>query len=182
LNSGPFPPPALPGLDGRTGLSATPGRPAWPSRVAGRSHALPPPGASRVSWGLRVRACHRHYPGGTAGSDRSWDGLSQPFPSGPATSAFPAKRPGRLPRRSFRGLLDVHSRYGLPARRATIIARCLEGSGGFVTSTAAPIATGRSDPVAGWELHPLKTHDFHGTPPRRITGSRAGTSRRSSAS
>ena len=61
---------------------------------------------------------------------------------------------------SFRGLLDVHSRYGLPARRATIIARCLEGSGGFVTSTAAPIATGRSDPDAGWELHPLKIHDF----------------------
>src|SRR3954470_18061190 len=67
---------------------------------------------------------------------------------------------------SFRGLLDVHSRYGLPARRATIIARCLEGSGGFVTSTAAPIATGRSDPDAGWELHPLKIHDFHGTPHR----------------
>src|SRR6516162_2263405 len=27
----------------------------------------------------------------------------------------------------------------------------LEGSDGFVTSTAAPIATGWSDPVAGWE-------------------------------
>jgi len=40
---------------------------------------------------------------------------------------------------------------------------CLEGSDGFVTSTAAPIATGWSDPVAGWELHPLKTNTF----PRR---------------
>ncbi|MBV8488466.1 MAG: peptidase dimerization domain-containing protein [Planctomycetaceae bacterium] len=40
---------------------------------------------------------------------------------------------------------------------------CLEGSDGFVTSTAAPIATGWSDPVAGWELHPLKTN----TLPRR---------------
>ena len=37
---------------------------------------------------------------------------------------------------------------------------CLEGSDGFVTSTAAPIATGRSNPVAGWELHPLKTNTF----------------------
>ena len=37
---------------------------------------------------------------------------------------------------------------------------CLEGSDGFVTSTAAPIATGGSDPVAGWELHPLKTNTF----------------------
>jgi hypothetical protein len=37
---------------------------------------------------------------------------------------------------------------------------CLEGSDGFVTSTAAPIVTGWSDPVAGWELHPLKNNTF----------------------
>ena len=36
----------------------------------------------------------------------------------------------------------------------------LEGSDGFVSSTAAPIATGWSDPVAGWELHPLKINTF----------------------
>src|SRR3954467_123226 len=96
--------------------------------------------------------------------------MGRPIPPvslSPATSAFPALRPGRLPHHSFRGLLDVHSRYGLPARRATIIARCLEGSGGFVTSAAAPIATGRSDPDAGWELHPLKIHDFSR---RTVTG------------
>ena len=40
---------------------------------------------------------------------------------------------------------------------------CLEGSDGFVSSTAAPIATGWSDPVAGWELHPLEINTF----PRR---------------
>ncbi len=34
----------------------------------------------------------------------------------------------------------------------------LEGFDGFVTSTAAPIATGWSDLLAGWELHPLKIH------------------------
>jgi hypothetical protein len=38
----------------------------------------------------------------------------------------------------------------------------IEGSGGFVTSTAAPIATGRSDPIAGRDLHPLKHNSFHG--------------------
>jgi len=38
----------------------------------------------------------------------------------------------------------------------------LEGFDGFVTSTAAPIATGRSDPVAGWDLHPLKKNTWHG--------------------
>jgi hypothetical protein len=43
---------------------------------------------------------------------------------------------------------------------------CLEGSDGFVTFTIAPIRLwriGRSDPVAGWEFHPLQTDTF----PRR---------------
>lgn len=35
LNSGPFPPPELPGFDGTTGLSATPTGPACPSRESG---------------------------------------------------------------------------------------------------------------------------------------------------
>ena len=58
---------------------------------------------------------------------------------------------------------------GKPARRSLALwpacslhgqKQCvyLEGSDGFVTSTAAPIATGWSDPVAGWELHPRKTN------------------------
>jgi hypothetical protein len=120
---------------------------------------------SRVSSDLRVRAGHRRYHGGSAGFDRSRGGPFTP-PRCPATAAFPALRPGRRPRHPFRGLLDVHSRYGLPARPATGIARCLEGSGGFVTSTAAPTATGRSDPDAGWQLHPLKIDDFHDAPQR----------------
>src|SRR5579863_4907998 len=37
---------------------------------------------------------------------------------------------------------------------------CLEGFDGLVTSTVAPIATGWSDPVAGWELHPLRNNTF----------------------
>ena len=40
---------------------------------------------------------------------------------------------------------------------------CHEGFDGFVTSTAAPLATGWSDPVAGQELHLLRTITFlHG--------------------
>jgi len=70
---------------------------------------------------------------------------------------------GRRPHWTFRGLLDVHSRYGLSTRRVAKRPVCLEGSDGFVTSTAAPIATGWSDPVAGRELHPLKTNTY----PRR---------------
>src|SRR3954463_16733212 len=94
------------------------------------------------------------------GSDRSWDGLFQPFPRSPAAAAFPARLPGRRPHRSFRGLLDVHSRYGLSTRCTAERYICLEGSDGFVTSTAAPIATGWSDPVTRRDLHPLKIRDF----------------------
>ena len=157
LNSGPFPPPALPGFAGTTSPSATPDSPACPSRASGRG---PRP---RAAWGFPcclgspLRACCRQYPGGTAGSDRSWDGLFQPFPSLPATAAFPGSMAGRLPHHCFRGLLGVH--YSLrPARsRGHSLALCIEGSGGLVTSTAAPIASGRSDPVAGRGLHPRKT-------------------------
>jgi hypothetical protein len=52
------------------------------------------------------------------------------------------------------------SRYGLPTRHAAMRRVFLEGFDGFVASTAAPIATGWSDPVAGWESHPLKNLTF----------------------
>ena len=45
----------------------------------------------------------------------------------------------------FRGLLGVHSRCGLPARRTAKAARGFEAIDGFVTSAAAPIASGWSD-------------------------------------
>src|SRR5271166_6334689 len=77
----------------------------------------PPLGVSRVALDLRVPTCRRHYPGGPLGSDRSWDGLFHPFPhSSPATAAFPIRVRGRRPHWSFRGLLNVHLRYGLSAR------------------------------------------------------------------
>src|SRR5436305_3992542 len=38
---------------------------------------------------LRVPTCRRHYPGGPLGSDRSWDGLFQPFPFIPSGSGLP---------------------------------------------------------------------------------------------
>ena len=52
---------------------------------------------------------------GTAYSNR--------FPSSPAAAAFPIPVQGRRPHWSFRGLLNVHSRYGLPARRSRQAAR-----------------------------------------------------------
>jgi len=44
LNQGPFPPPALPGFPGTTGLSATPHGPACPSRASGWARAALRPG------------------------------------------------------------------------------------------------------------------------------------------
>src|SRR4051794_6288826 len=98
---------------------------------------------------LRVPTCRRHYPGGPLGSDRSWDGLFQPFPFIPSDGGLPPPSARSAPHWTFRGLLDVHSRYpGAPgsARRAAKRPVCLEGSDGFVPSTVAPIATGPGAP------------------------------------
>ena len=76
----------------------------------------------------------------------------------PIPTVRPVANDGGLPQlsawvgshiRRFEACSSVHSRYGLPARRTAKRTCCLEGSDGFVTSTAAPIATGWSDPVAG---------------------------------
>src|SRR5260370_40726243 len=118
-------------------LSDSPGGPAYPSRVSGWL-TLPPPRVSRVASELRVQSCRRHYPGGTTGEGES-------LPGEPVTSAFAGSVAGRLPRQTFRGLLGVHSRYGLPARGAAWTALCIGSFGSIVTSTAVPIATGWND-------------------------------------
>lgn len=69
---------------------------------------------------------------------------------------------GRLLRCTFRGLLSVYSHYGLHARQVAFATLYTGGSSGFVTSGAAPIATGWSNPVPGRDLHTLLTSAFHG--------------------
>jgi len=54
-------------------------------------------------------------------------------------------KPGRLPHHLFRGLLSVHTRYGLPTRGVAYATLYIRGFDGFVASTAAPIATGWSE-------------------------------------
>jgi len=53
---------------------------------------------------------------------------------------------GRLPRLSFRGLLSVHSRFGLHLRQVATATFSTEDSDGFVASAAASIAAGWNDP------------------------------------
>ena len=43
-----------------------------------------------------------------------------------------------------------------------------ESSDGSVTLAAASVATGWSEPVPGWELHPLKSSVFHGALLRQL--------------
>jgi hypothetical protein len=113
LNSGPFPRPALPGVLGRTGLSATPGGPAWPSRASGWGHA-PTARGFPCCVGSFLQTCRRHYPGGTTGS-RRFGGLSPQFPSD-----------GGLPR--FCGGSAPTLRVSRPARRSlTLRPACSRG-------------------------------------------------------
>ena len=73
----------------------------------------------------------------------------------PLSSAFPEIQAGRPLHYPFRGLLSVHSRYGLYARQVVKATLYTEGSNGFVASTAASIATGWSEPVPGRVYPPL---------------------------
>src|ERR1700730_4049990 len=86
-----------------------------------------------------MQTCRRHYPGGTTGR-----GDVAPLRE-PVTAAFPIPLLGRLPHSMFRGLLGVHSRYGLPARGTALTVLSIGGFGSFVASTTAPIATGWND-------------------------------------
>jgi len=79
--------------------------------------------------------------------------------SSPTMAAFPDFWAGRLPRCVFRGLLSVHSRYGLHTCQVTYMTLYTGGFSRFVASTAAPIATGWSD-LAGRDSHPLRNRAF----------------------
>jgi hypothetical protein len=59
----------------------------------------------------------------------------------------------------------------MPTRHTAKRRVFLESFDGFVTSTAAPIATGWSDPDGGWDLHPLKNRAFS----RRTDGAQTPT-------
>ena len=117
-------------------LSDSPGRPACPSRASGWSSLTTP-------WGL---PCCVRFPCVHAVATTPAQRLgvllrsfTQPYqPSPKALSGRPAHCP-------FRGLLGVHSRYGLHTRAVTVFRDTLtEGFSHFVTSMTAPVASGWS--------------------------------------
>jgi hypothetical protein len=128
---------------------------AWPS-----SRELPVDPHCDHRWGFPccvwspVPACHRHYPGRFNGAC-SLVSLHRQRPSlcnsqvgscncfFEACSAFTRVTTCRLAKSPYATLYTG-------------------GSGGFVASTAAPIATGWSDPVPGRVYLPLWSSAFHG--------------------
>src|SRR5262249_10717328 len=79
-------------------------------------------------------------------------------------AAFPQSKRGQPSHRVFRGRLGVHACYSLPTCRRPNAAFCLPGSGHFVTSVAAEIATRLGRPLPGQDLHLLEQRTFHGAP------------------
>ena len=88
-----------------------------------------------------LRTCRRQYPGRSNGTCS----LVQFHSLRPSHELWA----GRLLHHYFRGLLSVHSRYSLHARRVALATLCTRGFSSLVTSTAALIATGWSEPVPG---------------------------------
>jgi hypothetical protein len=77
-----------------------------------------------------------------------------PVPCGGGLSHIPARSANTLDfsRLAQLSLAITACRLAESPRRPV----CRVGSDGFVTCTVAPIATGSSDPVSPWDLHPLK--------------------------
>ena len=98
--SGAFPPPALPGLDGRTPLSDS--RPLHRQSRC-RSRNLRTDGSPRLP-GPPFQRAVPNYPGGPGQVRVSVASLSH--------AAFPESQAGRRPQLHFRGLRRLHSRYG----------------------------------------------------------------------
>src|SRR5467141_475724 len=122
-------------------LSDSPGRPASPSRASGWSSLTTP-------WGLpccvRFPCVHAVATTPAQRLGALLRSFTQPYQPSPIwQSSRPAHRP-------FRGLLGVHSRYGLHTRAVTVYRDTLtRGFSHFVTSIAAPVASGWSGCRAG---------------------------------
>ncbi len=155
LNSGPFPPPELPGFPGTTSLSATLSGPACPSRASGWDLASLRIGLLVLQQFPMCRHAVTITPVGSLDRIVRNEGVSAPRIS-PATAAFPGKQAGRLPHRDFRGLLGVHSRYGLTTRRTAKTVRFSRRLRrlSYLHRRSDSFRLERLN-LAGWDLHPL---------------------------
>jgi len=103
--------------------------------VGSRSHRLGSPV-------LRAFSLCRHAIATTPAGSSQGSGCSPDFDDGGLPQMTAGSAPASKP---FRGLLGVHTCYGLPAHGVAYATLYIEGSGSVVTSTTAPIATGWSN-------------------------------------
>src|SRR5450631_3121609 len=139
LNQGPFPPPALPGFGGTTGLSVIPRRPAYPSPASGWS-------SPTTQWDF---PCCARFPCVHAVATTP----VQPLAALPCSSVqwcqpSPVWQPGRPAHRPFRGLLGVHTRYGLHTCAVTVFCDTLTRR--LQPVRHLPVCSGAS----GWSIWP----------------------------
>ena len=118
-------------------------------------------GASRVASGPLCLHAVANTPAGSMETVRS---------SFPSTSAFPRFSAGQLLHYPFRGLHNVHDCYGLQTRQVTNVTLYTRGFSSFVASTTAPIATGWSEPVPGWDFSHCGPAPFHGAREMQVNG------------
>jgi hypothetical protein len=96
--------------------------------------------------------CRRHYPGRSDGTR--------------SLVLFHPRRPAHITRgegscvNRFEACSAFTSRYGLQARQVTYVTLYTAGSDGFVSSTAAPIASGWSEPSSRAGLSPAVDQRF----------------------
>ena len=96
---------------------------------------------------ITLPTCRAHYPGGTERVHLSI--------ASPSRAAFPGLPAGRLPQRTFRGLLGLHTRYGLLDRSTAQGGLCREAPTRPVTQPHRSPATRANRQLSGWILPPL---------------------------
>ena len=123
-----------------------------PQTAQPASHEVPVDRQGDHRWGFpccywsTLPTCRRHYPG------RS-DGTRSLVLSHQRRPAHITRREGSCVNR-FEACSAFTSRYGLHARQVTYVTLYTGGSDGFVSSTAAPIASGWSEPSSRAGLSP----------------------------
>ena len=73
----------------------------------------------------------------------------------PSHAASPVSQAGRHPRLNFRGLLKLHSRYGLQSCSPTLRGLCHEASSQPVSQLQCSLATRPNQHLSGRVLPPL---------------------------
>src|SRR6201982_1341547 len=152
---------AIDGTRTSTLLDSQPCRPLpspSPQAAQPASHEVPVDRQGDHRWGFpccywaTLPTCRRHYPGR---SDRTRSLL-----------LFHQRRPAHITRgegscvNRFEACSAFTSRYGLHARQVTYVTLYTGGSAGFVSSTAAPIASGWSEPSSRAGLSPAVDQRF----------------------